>query len=916
MKEIEKELHTLEQNRDESNNEENLMKINELNVELENIYSEKVNGIMTRAKVRWLKDGEKNSKYFIGLEKRNYLNKSITRLITNDDNIITEFSDILKEQRQFYEELYAEQEVNLEDENIVGKFFMLDNNIPILSNELKELCEGIITKEECTESIKAMENFKSPGTDGLPIEFYKIMWHEVSDLLIESFNYSYQKGELSISPKQGIITLLPKKDKDVRYLKNWRPISLLNADYKILTKCLANRLKKVLPKIIHSNQSGFMKGRYIGSNIRLLFDIIDQLEEDDSPGLIFSIDFMKAFDMVNWRFLYKCLDFFNFGNSFKKWIMVLQTNISSCVVNTGWSSGFFKIGRGVRQGCPISPYLFLICSELLGIGIRHNDDIKGIKLNNTSYKLIQFADDTQILLDGTQESLNAAIALLKDYESASGMKINFDKSEIARIGSVKNHVFHTNDHIKTTVNHLNILGTKIPLNGSTDDIITLNYDPLLLKINTVLSKWTGRKLTLYGKGIIIKSLILPQIIYQLTNLVSPSKVYLENIDNKILEFIWDEKRPKINRNQIYLNYNEGGLKIPNVYAYSASLKLKWIKFLADPNFDSHWKVLFQQRNNLVNELILKSNMHRSDVKKLKIKSKFWKETLEIWAGIHCSFDENISCKSIHFQNYLWLNKRIRVNRQTVFYRQWLLKGIEYVHHLMDENGNFLNFNQFREKYEIDANFLKFYGLLNAIRNNFSVEGTISEVDQILRKLLTVKSSSQAFYYTILKNINKCLKRKCFIKWETLFDTEIEWNDVFENIYKYTNDPKLRNFQYKVLHRIFPNNKILHRMGIVNSILCSNCNAETDSLEHYLWYCNRLNNFWQMVQNWINSTFDSDIILSAQSVILGDRILSDHSINVSINFLILHAKYYVHCCRWTNNIPTLQTWIQKLKIREK
>ena len=151
-----------------------------------------------------------------------------------------------------------------------------------------------------------------------------------------------------------------------------------------MTKCLATRLKKVLPNIIHPSQTGFLKDRYIGSNIRLLLDIIDHLEEENEPGIIFSIDFEEAFDTVNWKFLNKCLDFFNFGNSFKKWIKLLQTDISSCIMNHGWSSGFFKLGRGVRQGCPISPYLYLICSEILGIGTRNSNNVTGIKIKGVT----------------------------------------------------------------------------------------------------------------------------------------------------------------------------------------------------------------------------------------------------------------------------------------------------------------------------------------------------------------------------------------------------------------------------------------------------------------------------------------------------------------------------------------------------
>ena len=118
----------------------------------------------------------------------------------------------------------------------------------------------MISEEECVKAIKSMQNGKSPGTDGLPVEFYKIFWKNIKKLVMNSFSYSYENENMSISQKQSIITLLPQKNNDVRFLKNWRPISLLNTDYKIMTKCIATRLKNNLIKIINKSQSGFYKG--------------------------------------------------------------------------------------------------------------------------------------------------------------------------------------------------------------------------------------------------------------------------------------------------------------------------------------------------------------------------------------------------------------------------------------------------------------------------------------------------------------------------------------------------------------------------------------------------------------------------------------------------------------------------------
>ena len=140
----------------------------------------------------------------------------------------------------------------------MGKFFF-PNERKTISDDIKSDFDRDININEIKEAVKRMKNEKSPGIDGFPVEFYKIFWNEIKDMLSESYQYSIDTGSLSISQKQGIITLLPKSDKDLSYLKNWRPITLLTVDYKILSSVLAMRLKSNLSDIIHEDQTGFIK---------------------------------------------------------------------------------------------------------------------------------------------------------------------------------------------------------------------------------------------------------------------------------------------------------------------------------------------------------------------------------------------------------------------------------------------------------------------------------------------------------------------------------------------------------------------------------------------------------------------------------------------------------------------------------
>ena len=184
-------------------------------------------------------------------------------------------------------------------------------------------------------------------------------------MLMNSFIFSLQNGAMSISQRNGIITLLPKKDKDPLCIKNYRPITLLTVDYKILAKCLANRLKPCMNDVINSDQSGFLKGRNIGYNIRLSLDIIEYTEKNNIPASIVLLDIEKAFDSVKHDFLLEILKRFNFGDKFIDWIKVIYSERKSYVINNGYLTDRISMQRGIFQGCPISPYLFLFVIEIM-----------------------------------------------------------------------------------------------------------------------------------------------------------------------------------------------------------------------------------------------------------------------------------------------------------------------------------------------------------------------------------------------------------------------------------------------------------------------------------------------------------------------------------------------------------------------
>ena len=290
-----------------------------------------------------------------------------------------------------------------------------------------------------------MECNKTAGSDGLPAEFYRTFWNDISVHLLNTLNYAYLCTQLSVSQKLGIVKLFPKKDTEPYFVKNLRPISLLNCVYRIAAKAIANRLKHVLPKLIDSDQTGFLKGRFIDENIRLIDATINYTASKNIPGLLLSLISKRL--LTHWNgLLYR--KHFNFGPTINNWIKMFYKGTESCILNNGWSSGFFELERGVRKGCPLSPYLFILCVEILAEAIRKNSEIKGITVNGRELKISQYADDTTLILDGHTRSFDTSLKVLDMFSEISGLCLNRKKLKLC--GLVQKQVARINCALKPT----------------------------------------------------------------------------------------------------------------------------------------------------------------------------------------------------------------------------------------------------------------------------------------------------------------------------------------------------------------------------------------------------------------------------------------------------------------------------------
>jgi hypothetical protein len=286
----------------------------------------------------WATEGDKNTKFFLNLEKYKQESNAVKELINEQNDVISDTDSILEMEYTFYKKLYSCVDVNVDK---MEDFLQSVNNE--IDDDDKIMCDTEISYDEIIEALVNMSKNKSPGSDGLTTEFYCKFYDCLNHILFKIFNTVYVEGKLSRSMRAGILSLIYKKKGDKRVLKNYRPISLLQVDYKILARIMANRFKKVLPKIISENQTCCIIGRDISNNIANVRDVITLVESDELEGYVIKIDQEKAFDRVSHQYIFNVLKKFGFGDVFIKWIMIFYNKINSTVKCNGFLTKYFSI---------------------------------------------------------------------------------------------------------------------------------------------------------------------------------------------------------------------------------------------------------------------------------------------------------------------------------------------------------------------------------------------------------------------------------------------------------------------------------------------------------------------------------------------------------------------------------------------
>ena len=851
IKKLEKKLQMLQENL-----LSNQYEIEDVKTELTAEIEKKTQYAIFRTRMKYYDEGEKASKYFLNLQKRNF-NKKVVNKLSINGSLVTNPSEILKEQVKFYEQLYTSN-LGKETEDIVVKesFFNESERVAKLTEIDRKSCEGLITAAELRECLKTFSRNKTPGMDGFPFEFYLTFWDVIESLLINCFNFSYESGEMSITQRQGVITLIPKKDRNVELLKNWRPLAMLNFDYKLLTKCLALRLKTVLHKIIHKDQTGFLKERYIGENINKVLNISSIIKESNLNAYLMTVDFEKAFDYLEFSHIKNALNYYNFGPMMIQWIQVIYNNISSCVVNNGWISTFFNITRGVRQGCPLSPYLFIISLEILANHIRKKEEIEGITINNIEYKLALYADDITLFLTGGEPSVRATLDAFAMFLRISGLRVNIEKTNIMPLGGHSadmENIKHLG--VSWTDGPLNILGIRIE-NTCNNSLFELNYAPKLDIVKQQIAKWLRRDMTPMGRIVVLKSHMISQFVYLLSNIPTPPKHFFIEFERLIFDFIWSGKKAKIKKSILYASKNEGGLDVPHLLSQDKAAKISWLhRIVRRPHDDAVVNLVdYLFKGKL--KFILTCNFSKNDCNVFENLPCFWIDVIQAWADFN--FHNPMDIKQIISQS-LWYNSHIKIENTPVFYKYWYEKNINYIYDIIKQDKDsfrFLSLEEINIKYQCNIKILSYNALLDSIPKDWRMYIKLSEEKNIDSLLVSSKYVKICKMTKITNYVTNNLKSKfteepriIVQKWNMDgFNVDLDMlYHSFNMIYKDLISVKLRMFQYKLLHRKLALNPWLCKIGLKAESKCTICRESEETIVHFFCECEYATKLWNDIK---------------------------------------------------------------------
>ena len=801
-------------------------------------------GAMLRAKIPNFEENELQIAFVSRIEKLRGEENTISELIDRSGIARSGTEAVMEVVHSFYSELYQWEEEDIDMQN----FFFRNINVRLSLSESVELGSPF-DKESLFESLCDLPNNKSPGDDSLTKEFYVFFWNEIFPFYIKCMNEAKFHLELCESMKRGLITLVHKKN-ERNLLKNKRPISLINADLKVACRLLAKRLAKVIGKLISLNQT-CIPGRQIFVNLHILQDLIDYINSKNQSAAVIFIDAEKAFDRMSHSFLFKTLRQFGCGESFINWIKTIYGHCTARVKVNGFTTSPINIKRGIRQGCPLSSLLYVLCAEVLSLEIKKNENIVGFKYTNKEFKNSCYADDLSVIVT-KKYSIFALFETLENFGKATNAKTNIDKTEAIWLGNWKNNS-DTPLNLKWTNSMVNNLGVWV--GNDRKQLAGRSFSGIRDKIINKIKFWSGKGISLKGRVRVANTFIFPKLWYtcEIHNLPSDENLQIKRL---ISNFVWDNKFHERSLQGIEALYSLGGLQLINIDNRVKSLRIRWLSKLCKTDLAS--VEVF-----LANALI-STNQSSMGISILKgftayyiksIKNSFYKEACLAWSKVISSFSPTnlTSIKDIFiYENILLKDDDGRVYKPPCSRRNL---GTLFPLYFRDLPFPILN------RRPNDAQ------LIRSINQAFSRIQWNNTKDLFMlcsngRQIDISKSTFKEVYWNI--SLQSVILVPWKTKWEVILNSDtINWDLVWKNVHDSMLNYHLQSTLWRMTNLGFiSSNRLASIFGSQNS--CRLCLNEEENVAHSFLFCPIANLVFDHFQDYLRQLVNSDLTLKEKA----------------------------------------------------
>ncbi|XP_027181659.1 uncharacterized protein LOC113780035 [Coffea eugenioides] len=699
-----------------------------------------------------------------------------------------------------------------------------------ITTEMNDKLTKEVDELEIKTALFSMNPNKSPGQDGMTPLFFQKFWHVVKSDLIAAIRLFFHSSHMPKSWNHTVISLIPKTQNPTN-LKSYRPISLCNVVYKVISKILANRLKEVLSYCISKNQAAFIPGRQILDNVILSHEYLHYMKnkkQGQSGFMAVKLDMSKAYDRVEWKFLDSIMAKMGFGMVWRQWIWSCLTSVTYSFNINGEPKEFVIPERGIRQGDPLSPYLFLLCSEGFSNLLKQaegNKRISGMKIsrNGPSITHLFFADDSLIFCNAEREEACELIQILRRYEMGSGQSINLEKSSVFFSSNVD---YQRRREVRQSLGSIQVatqgryLGLPMVITRSKQQVFGYIKD----SISRRMASWKNKLLSQGGKEVLLKAVSMAMPVYTMSCFKLPNKLCKE-VSSMFANYWWGEAEGKNKMHwcawgRLTKEKKVGGLGFKDLQNFNKALLAKQV-----------WR-LVSKPNLLVSKVLRAKYCHKDSIFRCKVpKCASW-----IWQSLMNVRD--------FVQN--GTRKKIGNGKATNIWRDKWIPGNKdgKVTSVMPLSCNITR---------VEELICGFRWRIPLVFRTFNRK----EAEEILEIPISISGKDDSNYwihsgngiYTVNSGYKALCKGTVQHKGRRENEAETSIASSYEKQWKWmwrlNVKSKIKHFLWKCLHGLLPVNSLVFKRTHKGDPICGGCGEQEESIEHMFFQCSKAQEVWKM-----------------------------------------------------------------------